>query len=336
MLKRFFGEYTNMIVAICQADQSFPAYVLSSNKGERHFMCCVLALREAGANGGADDLQSLGEGIRGSRRDTVLAQFLDTPIPGLARVVAKITGKPLSAENYLTLVSLMRQPNSRRILRHLPTVRTIHFEALERLPSNLHRAKIVSPIRSADNITAVAVAFEIARRGRPEITPREVARSMEETIGIAEMERGKNSESRGRSGASLAEGYTSTVSEWLVRQISRMTMPEAPWPGNDMIRPIKTVDALQTASRDYENCLDSKVMDVVTGKAYFYEFSGNPRAIVSLEQVSVFGWGVGNIRGRANRAVKPATELEIERAFVEAGFLPRMETSYGEIECLFR
>ena len=331
MLDQCFGDYSSVIATICDADRDFPGYLVKTTWGERQFICCVLALSGANPDFEQAALKKLGEEIRGGKRDAVLGSYFGELVPGLARVVVKVADEPLDTCDYLALAHLMGQDRARCVLRFLPNITRSHIKALARLPDLLHRYKVVGPIDSDGDIDTLSLAFALARKGRPEIKVGDLASSIEKSFGAAIIATPDDMEEL----EEYAVGYGDVLAAWLKRQLARMAVPAAPWPGTERIIPITSVNRMKMVARNYRNCIEDKVADVVAGKVYFYEHTGKPRAIISLERAGVFGWAIGEIFGRTNDSIAIDRRTEIERAFVEAGFLPNAGNAHWEVRTLF-
>lgn len=96
--------------------------------------------------------------------------------------------------------------------------------------------------------------------------------------------------------------------------------PNAPWEGDDMLKPLASAAALARASRKYSNCLKKHLLDFSCGRMAFYEWDDPAEpVIISLESQPPLYWNISLMRGIKNAIVNDATCTEIELRLSKAG-----------------
>jgi hypothetical protein len=102
--------------------------------------------------------------------------------------------------------------------------------------------------------------------------------------------------------------------------ITWLPPPNAPWEGDDMLKPLASAAALARASRKYSNCLKEHLLDFSCGRMAFYEWDDPAEpVIISLESQPPLYWNISLMRGIKNAIVSEATCTEIESRLAKAG-----------------
>lgn len=319
MLKRLFGSYSPWFEALCEADPAFPAFIMTSDRSTRHFICAVLTYSKVPLDEAMNP--ALATDLRLAPRAKVLTKHIGEHVPGLSKAIGKLTGKPWSHEQYQSLHSLFCNAEMAALLGHLPKIRLEHLEAFRRLPNAFTRFKIIASIQTTSDITALISAISIATRVRKDMSESQIARSLEQSIS-ANLKRGSGSKPlRHR----RSERLEYIVGDWLEKIVGAAKFKPAPWKGTNAIRPLLSGQDMRRCARHFENCLEDHIIYAATGIAGYFEHIAKPAAVVQVQQIGHLGWAITNVRGPQNKEISNRDLHQIEREFLSAGFMPRMD-----------
>lgn len=319
MLRRLFGDYTPWIEALCEADPAFPAFIMKSDLPTRHFICAVLAYSEITLDDAMDP--DLATELRKVPRAKVLTNHIGEHIPGLAKALGKLTGKPWHRYDYQSLQVDLFDAETAKMLGHMPKIRPVHLDALRRLPKSFRRYKVMASIRSAGDITSLIGAVTIASRVRKDMCESALARSLEQAISVKYRRKRK-----GFPRSCLSDSIECTVSDWLENIVSAATFKTVPWEGTNAIRPLRSGSDMRRCARHFENCLEDHIVYAATGLAGYFEHIAEPRAVVQVQQVGHLGWAITDVRGPKNITIGERDLYQIEDEFLSAGFMPRFDS----------
>ena len=96
--------------------------------------------------------------------------------------------------------------------------------------------------------------------------------------------------------------------------------PPPPWPGTNLLRPITSRAQLQRIGAELRNCLETpawltrSVLKVLNGTDYFYEWRGDPAAVLRFVRVQDVGWYLEQIEGVDGEAVSEKTQQQVTEA----------------------
>lgn len=97
---------------------------------------------------------------------------------------------------------------------------------------------------------------------------------------------------------------------------ARICLPEAPWAGTELLKPLKSADDVVTASRAFGNCLSHRVSYVWRGESYFYQLKDI--AIIEVERVPMLGWEMSCCLGPNNRQLSTIEMRQLESEWAKA------------------
>jgi hypothetical protein len=117
-------------------------------------------------------------------------------------------------------------------------------------------------------------------------------------------------------------------------------LPTPPFHGGDVLRPLSSAGALVEAAGRFRNCLKSKIHLVMSGRVAYYEFTGNPAAIVEIAPLSSGGWGIIGIYGVANEDINPRLVPTVAADLIKFGVVhqtvPDLPEGYGALLSILR
>ena len=106
----------------------------------------------------------------------------------------------------------------------------------------------------------------------------------------------------------------------VVQLLTDGEFPPPPWPGTNLLRPITSRAQLQRIGAELRNCLETpawltrSVLKVLNGTDYFYEWRGDPAAVLRFVRVQDVGWYLEQIEGVDGEAVSEKTQQQVTEA----------------------
>lgn len=277
LLTHIAGEFAAQIAGLWPAPH---AVFLTADASRRHLLC----LRLAQAGGG--DLDGQVETILHGALKTAIATVVIDPPSGLKRALEHMGETAWPRGAYLKLLELLGHPQAAKALRHAPVLEAEQVGALAALPSvlldtglgglglSLHQARLVGEVFAAlQTRDGAETAAVVGRRWAKAATARDMLGLVEDDL-----------------------------------------MPELPPPalvGTARLRPLATREAVRDAGRRYRNCLRHQVKWAATGVSIFFEWMGQPRAIVEITRDKLFGWRLEQARLEDNASVPEPTRAAI-------------------------
>jgi hypothetical protein len=243
---------------------------LTAPSARRHLVCLAFALDR--------DVAAVAETVLRGRLREAIGIALGRSPAGLERALGRLGETAWTPEAYRTLVDLLADARAAKLLRHAEVIHADAVARLDRLPGPMRRALGLSGQITDDAATAVA-----------------------EAAGAIAC----------RSGAAAAEAATARWAEVeteaalfeAVREDLYPEPPPPPFEGTEQLRPLTTKAALRDAARRYNNCLATRVTHAVGGFSAYYEWAGNPGAVVEISRDAIFGWRLEEAKGPNNDAL---------------------------------
>lgn len=118
------------------------------------------------------------------------------------------------------------------------------LDALSQLEPDLRSARIMKQVRSKDDVLALDVIVAWVCRHCPAASPADVRQSLRST--------------------------RSDIDDWLEEWLMTAQLPPPPFPGTDLLVPLRTGADIKHAAQEFRNCLNSLLQDAVTGRVAFY------------------------------------------------------------------
>lgn len=180
-----------------------------------------------------------------------------------------------------------------KTLRHASQIDLALVEVLEALPATLRRHRIVRWLpRRANAVLAAAAARQAC--GDP-ISLAALAQRLERA-------------------ASTASLFRMLIEAIGLERLAPPPVPGAPW-----FVPIASVAAIKSAALRFENCLRSRIPDLLSGECAYYEVLGDEPAVVEIVRDAAGLWTIGEIRGHANAPISPALHRRIREYLTRQG-----------------
>lgn len=215
--------------------------------------------------------------------------------PGLARALGRLGETAWAPPDYGLLLQRLADPRTAKVLRHAPAIDARDVRVLSSLPTAL-----------------VATGGGLLRL------------TEDQSVLLAEcfsgIERRDGTEAASRVAQRWAKAPDAAA---IFRQVAVDLTPAAatpPHPGTPRLGPLATRDALADAGRRYRNCLEGRTLD---GWNHYYEWFGDPGAVVSISRDPLFGWRLDEALSVGNAPVAPqvwpALEAELRAIGVHVG-----------------
>jgi hypothetical protein len=275
LLTHLAGEFAPRIAGLWPAPH---AVFLTADSARRHLLCLRLA------QGEPRHLARIAETALHAPLKRAIAEVLLAPPPGLRRALEHmgVIAWPRSA--YLALLDLLAHPEAAKVLRHAANVTVQRTEALTALPR---------PMLDAGG-GRLGLDLERAQLAR-EIYDGLVLRDGHETAAMAAR--------RWARAPSMKDALG------LMQQDMVPTLPPAPFVGTSRLRPLKSEAEMREAALRYRNCLRDCIASAATGESAYYEWMGEPKAVVEITRDGLFGWRLCQVRLADNAAVpEPARQ----------------------------
>lgn len=218
---------------------------------------------------------------------------------GLLGALERIGYQPLTAPNaYPRLNALLTgRGNGRRVraLQQGGRIQDRLLDVVERLEPALLHPNVVRRIRTVTHADQINETLRLVQQVNSSATP----------------------EAIWKSSSDLGDG--TDLTDWLRRFLLKGDcFPAPPFEMNDAeLVPLRSGQELEDAGHRYSNCLSTKVLQVLSGRTYFYEFTVLPGAVVSFHRLSCGTWLMTKAYGRRNGTVSREITDQI-RAKVQA------------------
>jgi hypothetical protein len=275
LLKLVAGEFAPAVAKVWPEPHSD---FLTAPACRRHLVCLTLAL-----GGAATRLRSVLDTAR--LRDLIRAA-LGEKSPGLERTLGRMGETAWSAEAYRRLVELLADQKAGKFLRHADAVEEAPIMRLGRLPPAMQRSLALASLITDDAATAVSeAAAAIACRSGAAVADAATAR-----WAVVETEAG------------LFEA---------VREDLYPELPPPPFEGTERLKPLATKASMREAARRFGNCLADRVNHAVGGFAAYYEWTGEPGAIVEISRDAIYGWRLEEAKGPNNDVLDKESRADL-------------------------
>lgn len=251
---------------------------LAAPAARRHLVCLAIALGR--------DIRALAERLLAVRLRHAIRLVVETPPAGLERLLGRAGEVAWDADAYRALIRLLERPAPAKVLRHAEAVDACLVRRLAGLPEAMTSAARLAAELSPEGVVVLREAYD--------------------ALALRDGQSAAEAAAAGWARAANAKALFEKVRDDLTPE------PMAPpHPGTERLRPLATKAAMKDASRRYRNCLKDRGSDAATGWSAFYEWLGQPGAVVGITRDHVFGWRLDEARIARNAAVPEALREEI-------------------------
>lgn len=312
--RRWAREWT---AELCRADPEFFLHLIDQPHDYAHFLC-VIALGAAQKNSPRAGAAECARLLRTRSKKKNLRHFHPDAPDGLLGIFPKLGGMPRARKHYARLLRVMRDDAARKRLCHIKRIdkkALAAIEALEKLPPEFRTDGIARCMQSGDGRHVAMAGVVVARHLNIKLTREQV---QTETRGMWRAE---------------------NLQQWFSEKFAALPFPPPPWEGNARIKPLRNLDEVKSAAREFKNCVARYRIKMALGYSCFY-VCDHPKVMVEAARDPVFGWKIGEMEAARDGKIRGNEEKEILREFLEAGFVPapqkrfrghRMFEEYWEI-----
>lgn len=267
LLTHLAGEFADRIALIWPAPHT---PFLAAGANQRHLIALGLSHGPAEA-----DLRAVLE----MPIKRALRALLPEAPNGLLRALGHIGETLWTAKDYGLLLAVLLRPEPAKALAHAPAIDPGMVRGLHRLPAPLALANLSHLGLNAEQSMLVAETFA----------------AIEARDGVEAGRRVADRWARCRSVASLmAKAQHDVLPD----------LPPPPFPATGRLRPLATRAAINDAARRFDNCLRDQIHRAIDATSAFYEWTGEPGAVLEIHRDPLFGWRLEEARLRHN-AVMP-------------------------------
>jgi hypothetical protein len=151
-------------------------------------------------------------------------------------------------------------------------------------------------IRSPTDVAALILIIDAVTRVCPGVPIEHVQKSLRET--------------------------TAKFDHWLKEWFCKADLPTPPYPGNDLLVPLRTGAQIRASGRVFQNYLIHYLEEAIAGRIFFYVWNGKEPALVAVRPLGQLGWIADGIKGPDNQEPSLATKSLIRRQLSEWGCCP--------------
>lgn len=273
------GEFAGDVARLWPAPHT---QFLTAPTERRHLACLALSLGQQGA--------AVARSLTGPFKRAIRALAPDAP-SGLPRALGRLGETAWAADEYRLLIERLADRRTAKVLNHAEAIDPLAVKTLSTLPPPVQGAGAGRFALSESQAVLLAECFEaLARRDGPEAAE-----------------------------AIARRWAVSRDAKALFRRVSADLAPAAcapPHPGTDLLVPLTTRKALADAGRRYRNCLAGRVLD---GWNHYYEWLGEPGAVICVVDDYLFGWRLDEALAADNAPVAPAARRALEGELIRMG-----------------
>lgn len=288
---------------LADLDEAMPGFLVALSRSKAVYRQAVFAALAAGIVDcpakfleratGEETSETTWRGVAADLAGTLLAMTPQEIVAasyqpvgeGLLGALGRVGYAPLNAADaYPRLNALLTEGGERRrvrALQHGGRIQDRLLDVVERLDPALLHPNVVGKIRTATHADQINETLRLVQQVNSSATP----------------------EAIWKSSSDLGDG--TALTDWLRRFLLRSDrFPDAPLGlGDAELVPLRTGAELEDAGHRYSNCLATKVLQVLSGRVYFYEYTVLPGAIVSFHRMACGTWLMTKAYGRRNNPV---------------------------------
>jgi hypothetical protein len=270
--------------------------LLQADAATKHFVALAIRGWELRQGRCERALRQLSEDLFSRPRPAVLAEIWGVGL-GKLGFLKRLPGRVLSRRHYDHLVTAWCDPRRRKLLGQCAKISPGEIETIALVDQPLNNTSVWFAVKIGAKLSDYVLA--VVRRHRPDLDDISLATAMRELKRAEEL------------------------AGWLRTVLGHADLPAPPWPGTEIIVPLRTVAEIRATGLEFRNCLAGEDwwLSGVLGQRCFYRIGGpvDP-AIVSVAFDPLLGaWRIESYRGPANGALKPGAERRLLVAFAAAG-----------------
>lgn len=276
LLSFLAGEFAGRVAERWPAPH---AVFLTADAPRRHLVCFALAVA---GDAETPDLDRL---LHAPLQRAIKLALVHRPA-GLARALGRLGESAWTAEDYRRLLDLLDEHHAAKILRHASSITPNAVRVLNLLPAPLRKVGL----------------------GRLDLTPDQAALVAE---GCAALANHHEPEAWASAPLRWANAATPAALFEHIRDDLEPELPARTLPGSDLLAPLATRASMREAAVRYKNCLRGQIRHAAGGWSEFFEWKGDPSAVVEVYRDPLFGWRLEEARLMENKTVPQPTRGQI-------------------------
>lgn len=289
-----FGSYAAEVDQMAAASGRFQQSLLQLTSRQFHLIGFSLALWRRSTSPNVD-VSELGELLASVPAKEVIGRIYGPTPRGLLRSLGKLPNHLLRPGAYVNLITLLEEPRAAKVLFHMDGISANTIALLTRLDPALRKPRLIALLRVPRAAAIVEFLIEAILRHRSGVSRQAVLASLG-SVGTAE-----------------------GLEKWFCGWIEKTEFPSPPWNGNDVCVPLRTIHEMRQTARLMRNCLQAKVVSVISGASYYYLRRGDPLSVVELVNDRLAGWMVSDMKGMENQRLPLRLASRIRDEFKTAG-----------------
>lgn len=290
----------------CQIDEALPGFLGELQRapvGRRQIVFAALSRIDRSEFTSSARAEKLGRWLSRAKGREIVAKNFGCDPKGFRKALARCGCAPKPRKFYAELHAAFSEHGPRSIARVLQFRKSIHASDIAKLNSLDAYARnlaVLEELETIEDAEQLQLEVNVIRAICPSAKDDALARSL--------------------ATAAKQSALKDFVEGWLSRA---EVFPEPPVPGTNRLIPLRSGKEICRAARSYRNCLEDRVINVISGTTYYYEWTGRNAVIVEIKNDQPLGWSISEILGPKNRRVPVATTREIENHFVRHGIIRR-------------
>jgi len=275
LLALIAGEFALQVARLWPAPH---VEFVAAPAARRHLVCLGFVLGR--------DVAALREVLIQGRLKAAVAAVAGERAPGLLRAIERLGEVAWPAEAYRKLLALLAQPRAAKALRHAETIELELVQRLGDLPGPMAGAVELALVLDREQVGLLRESHDVLRWRVGEAAAAEV---------VAGWERFETPKA-------------------LFAAVRDDLCPEPATPPHDgapRLRPLTTKAAFRDAARRYRNCLVDQAPYAASGWSAYYEWTGDPGAMIEISRDHIFGWRLEQARLAGNEPVPEALREQI-------------------------
>lgn len=308
-----FGWCAAEVNELAAGSRRFQQSLLELTARRFHLIGLSLALLRHVSTDPNIEGSELGELLASASAKEVIARIHGRTPKGILSALGKLPDRVLRPGAYVDLINLLEEPRAAKVLFHADSINANTIGLLTRLDPALRRPRLIALLRVPRASSTVEFLIEAILRIRSDV-PRQAVLVSLGSVGTAE-----------------------GLEKWFCGWIEKAEFPTPPWSGNEIIVPLRTIREMRQTARLMRNCLQAKVVSVISGATYYYLRHADRPAVIELVNDRLAGWVVSDMKGMQNERLSTGLTSRIRDEFKAGGIgsMPGFDRLPGGVNPLY-
>ena len=285
------------VATLIRRNPASAVHFFEADPTTKHYVALAVRGWETYQKGSAERLDELAADLFCAPRSTVLAALWNQRF-GKLTVLRRLPGRVLRRHQYDRLVTVMTDPDKRRLLHRSPRIAAAELEVIACLDDPMAAAAALAHVGQLQ-----PGEFEYALAGVRHYRPDLVGPVLGEAL--------------------RQLGHAKNIPRWLQMILRDASLPLPPCDGMASLVPLRTVGEIRAAGTAFRNCLreDHVFVSVLLGHRYYYvtRAPADPAVASIVFDQLIATWRLERCEGPGNSRLKPAAERRIRDAFAAHG-----------------